>query len=115
MTTLALTRIRVKHINLPEINWKAVCLIGFFVGLSLLVFYVWQINSLINGFYLINTYEKQIDRLFDENKNLQVSFAESSFLGSALEKMQALNLQKVVSVKYIQIPDTSVAAARQNW
>ena len=34
--------------------------------------------------------------------------------GQALEKIQALNFQKTVSVKYIQIPDNSVATIQGN-
>jgi len=90
-------------------NWKDICFAGFFISLSLLVFYVWQINSLTKGSYLINSYEKQTSQLSEENKNLQVSFAENSFLGQALTKIQALNFQKTTSVKYIQIPASSVA------
>ena len=113
MTTLALSIKRVQKIEMPIINWKAVCFVGFFTGLALLVFYVWQINDLTRGSYLINTYEKQISQLSDENKNLQVSFAENSFLGQALVKIQALNFQKTTSVKYIQIPDNSVATIQK--
>lgn len=77
----------------------------------LLFFYVWQINALTKGSYLITSYEKQISKLTQENKNLQVSFAERSFWGQALQKMQALNFQKVGNVTYIQILDNSVATA----
>jgi hypothetical protein len=111
MTTLTLSYHRVQKnlqakidsINFPAINWKAVCFVGFFMVLALLVFYVWQINDLTRGFYLTNTYEKQISKLSEENKNLEISFAESSFLGQALEKIKALNFQKTTSIKYIQI------------
>ena len=117
MTTAVLTISRVQKnlqhkidsIDMPVINWKAVCFVGFFMALALLVFYVFQINDLTRGSYFINTYEKQISRLSSENKNLQVSFAENSFLGQALEKIQALNFQKISSVKYIQIPNSAVA------
>jgi len=84
------------------------------MGLALLVFYVWQINDLTKGSYLINSYEKQISKLSDENKNLEVSFAENSFLGQALEKIQALNFQKTTSVKYIQISGSPVATIQQD-
>ncbi|MGA2418138.1 MAG: hypothetical protein ABSF55_02780 [Candidatus Staskawiczbacteria bacterium] len=99
---------RVNSVEFPEINWKIVCFAGFFVCLVLLVFYVWQINYLTKDFYLINGYKEQISQISQENKNLQVSFATNSFLGQVLEKVQALNFQKVTSVKYIQIPDASV-------
>jgi len=105
---------KIDSINLPKINWKAVCFVGFFMSLALLVFYVWQINDLTRGSYLINNYEKQISKLSEENKNLEISFAESSFLGQALLKIQALNFQKTVSVKYIKIPDNSVAVIQQD-
>ena len=120
MTTAILTinraqkslQTKINSVNFPIINWKAVCFIGFFMSLALLVFYVWQINDLTKGSYLINIYEKQINKLSKENKTLEISFAESSFLGQALIKIQALNFQKIKSVKYIQIPDSSVAVAK---
>ncbi len=105
---------KVNSIDLPIVNWKKVCFIGFFISLALLVFYVWQINDLTRGSYLSNSYEKQITKLSDENKNLQVSFAESSFLEQALVKIQALNFQRTTSVKYIQIPDISAGVAKAN-
>ena len=98
---------KVESIDIPAINWKAVCFIGFFISLTLLIFYVWQVNSLTRGSYLINSYEKQISSLSGENKNLEISFAESSFLGQALSKIQALNFQKATSIKYIHILDNS--------
>jgi len=116
--TLAISRAqknlqsKVNSVNIPLINWKLVCLIGFCMSLFLLVFYVWQINDLTRGSYTINNYEKQISQLSDENNNLQVSFAESSFLGQAIEKIQGLNFQKTTTVKYIQIPANSVAIAK---
>ena len=100
---------RVEAIDLPAINWKLVLICGFFVCLSLLVFYVWQVNNLTKGYYLINSYENQIESLTQENKNLEVSFAESSFWQDASIKIQALDFQKADSVKYVQMPDSSVA------
>jgi hypothetical protein len=94
---------KVSSMDFPMINWKAICFAGFFMTLVLSVFYVWQINSLTRGSYLVNSYEKQISKLSEENKNLNISLAESSFLGQALEKIQALNFQKITSVKYIRI------------
>lgn len=113
MTTATLSFSKAKarsiSVNFFQINWKLVCLFGFLICLPLLVLYVWQVNNLTNSSYLIKTSGKEINQLLEENKNLQVSFAENSFLGQALEKIQAMNFQKVVSVKYIQIPDNSVA------
>ena len=121
MTTIALNyskvqknlQTKVDSINLSAVNWRAVCFAGFFLSLALLVFYVWQVTDLTRGSYSINSYDKQITKLSSANKDLQVSFAESSFLGQALTKIQALNFQKTAVVKYIQIPDELVATTQK--
>ena len=105
-------RAKVESVDLPSVNWKIICFAGSIITLALLVFYVIQINYLTASTYLTNSYENQISKLSDENKNLQVSFAEDSFLGQVSEKAQALNFQKTTSVKYIQISDNSFAIAR---
>lgn len=99
---------KISSVEVPLINWKPVCIVGFFIIVALLVFYAWQVNGLIEGSYLIKNYEKDIMRFSEENKKLQISFAESSFLGEALVKIQQLNFQKVTSVKYIQMPESQV-------
>lgn len=105
---------RIDSVEVPKINWKIICFIGFFLSATLLVFYVWQINDLTRGSYLAGNYEKQISKLSSENKNLEISFAENSFLGQALEKIQALNFQKTTSVKYIQLSYNASEVAKAN-
>ncbi len=84
------------------------------MSLALLVFYVWQINDLTQGSYLINSYEKQISSFQMKIKIYRFLLRKIVFWGKLLIKIQALNFQKVTSVKYIQIPDSSVATIRQN-
>lgn len=116
MTTTALklsfSGIKEKSFAFPAINWKAICILGIFVSSCALLFYIYQINNLTKGAYLINNYEKKISELSQENKTLQVTFAESSFLGGVNSKIRELNFQKTTSVKYIQILDSSLAAAK---
>lgn len=80
--------------------------------LVLLVYYVWQVRYLTSGSYLVERYQNQVAQLLNEKKGLEVSFAESSFLGQVQQKVQLLNFQKIVSVRYIQIPDNSLAKAK---
>jgi len=105
-------RSKVKAIEAPMVNWRAICVVGFLGALFLVVFYVWQVNYLTAGSYLVADYQKQISQLSDQNKGLQISFAESSFMGQALEKIHAMSFQKTTYVKYIQVPDGPVARAR---
>ena len=113
MTTAALSFKKVEEMDFPSVNWKMVCFAGFFISLALLVFYVLQINNLTRGFYMASTYQKEISQLADQNKDLQISFAENSFLGGAMQKVQALDFQKTTSVQYIQILDNSVATTKK--
>ena len=101
---------RAEALNLPGVNWKIVFFAGFFVAAIALVFYALQVNDLTKGYYLINGYDKKISQLSDENKNLEVSFAENSFMSTALAKAQSLNFQKTTSVKYIQVTGDTFTA-----
>lgn len=113
MTTLALAYTRIRSVEFPEINWKKFCLLGFFVFLALFVVYAWQVVDLTGKSFVMSSYGRQIGSVSEENKNLQISFAESSFLGQALSKIQALSFQKTTTVYYVQIPDGSVAVVKK--
>jgi hypothetical protein len=105
---------KVESVDFPEVSWKKVCFAGFFVSLALLIFYVFEINSLTGGSYLANEYEKQISKLSQENKSLEISFAESSFLGEVLGNIRTMNFQRTTSVKYIKISDGLAKATAIN-
>lgn len=96
-------------VDMSQVNWKIVCFSAFFMILALVIFYAWQVNELTRGYYTINSYEDQLAQLLDENKTLQISFAENSFLGQVQEQAKSLNFQKTTSVKYIHVPDKAVA------
>ncbi len=105
---------KIDSIDMAIVNWKVVCFAGIFMCLALLIFYVLQITDLTRGSYSLTNYEKQISQLSDQNKNLEISFAENSFMDSALIKIQALNFQKATSIKYIQILDDSAKTVPVN-
>ena len=117
MTTIAINyshkmQSKISSIALPQINWKVICFTGFMACSFLLLFYIYQILDLTKGSYLVNFYEDQITQIAQENKDLEVNFAENDFLGGVLTKIQDLNFQKTTSVSYIQILDSSVATAK---
>ncbi|MFA6190037.1 MAG: hypothetical protein WC711_00785 [Candidatus Staskawiczbacteria bacterium] len=105
---------QIDSIEIPTINWKLLCIAGFFMSLMLLVFYVWQIGNLTKSYYLVSGYERQISKLSDENKNLQISFAENSFMEQAMVRMQELNFQKATLIKYVHVLDSETQTALAN-
>lgn len=111
MTTTAL-HYKVRAISLPAVNWRLICIAMFFVCLSLLVYYVWQVRYLTGGSYMVEKYESQMAKLLDEKRGLEVSFAKSGFLGQVQQKVSDLNFEKTKSVRYIRLPDNYLARAR---
>lgn len=105
-------RTQVNFISLPLINWKLIFIAGLFFASLLWIFYAYQINELTRGAYMIKDYNKQIKVLLQESKNLEVNFAESSFLGQVEKKTEELGFKKTTSVKYIQIMDSSFVVAK---
>lgn len=113
MTTRALVQTlslqKVSAIRLPKINWKALLLFGFCGVLFFSVLYVFQINEMIRGGYVIKSYQTQIDNLIQENKNLEVKLAQISYLENIQNKAAKLNFIRVKKIGYIQILDSSLA------
>ena len=111
MTTLTLAyssiNKKISFFIFPKINWKAYYLCAFLMVLCLAIFYVLQINYMIENSYLIKGYQKQIDGLSRENKVLEVDFAKTSFMRTIGQKTQQMSFEKVKEVKYVQILEAS--------
>ncbi len=80
--------------------------------LALLVFYIFQVNSLTNGTYLGQSCEKKLSQLSGENETLEVNFSKANSLTNIENYLQNQNFEKVSQVKYIYILESSVAASR---
>jgi len=117
MTTTALrlssihkkTQTKLETLEMPKINWKLIFIACVFVFLALWVLYTFSINGLTRGAFTIKSYEKQISELMQENRKLEVTFAENNFLGQVQQKTQDLNFEKVTQIKYVELPNNSLA------
>lgn len=92
--------------------WKALYLLVMVAAVCMVFFYIFTINQLTQGAYIIKNYNREIGSLLAENKNLQASFDQTSFLGGVQQKAQALSFQKTANIKYLQILQHSLAEAR---
>ncbi|MCK4781365.1 hypothetical protein KAS79_00350 [Candidatus Parcubacteria bacterium] len=77
---------------------------------ALLMLYVFQINEITKISYLTKTYEKQINEISQENKDLEINHSQLSTLENIEILVQNSNFEKVKQIKYIQILDSTVAA-----
>lgn len=112
MTTATLNYRHIKSLILPRINWKIVYLSGILFTLFLLVFYIFLINELTAGVYLIKNYNKEISNLSGENRTLETNFAEGVFRGEIQGKAAGLGFEKTAGVKYMKIIEDSLARAK---
>ncbi len=105
---------KVTSIHLVKIPWKLMYFSATLLCFFMVIWYIFLINQLTNGTYIIKNYNKQIHTITAENKTLENSFAKSGFLGSVEEKTQALNFEKTTHVTYVQILDNSLARAPED-
>ena len=116
MTTLALSQ-RTAHqkiatLHIPKIPWKIWYAVGIFFFLAMIVSYIFLVNELTKGSYMIKNYNTKIDNLLSENRKLETNFAESSFLGGVEAKVYALGFEKTTQVTYVQLLDNSLGMAK---
>jgi hypothetical protein len=118
MTTLVLKYIPINkiqqkssYITLPKISWKVFAVMFLFI-LCLSVYYVFQINNLTGGKYLISDYQKEINTSLAEKGILETKFARTGFLDNIEQRTQLLNFEKTAEIKYVQILENPLAKAK---
>lgn len=89
---------------------KTFLILNFILIAGLLVFYIFQINTIVRGTYLIKDYETNLNKVSQENKILENNLAQSNSLGNIESLAKSLNYEKVGEVRYIQIMGSSVVA-----
>lgn len=116
MTTLVLgyrsIQSKVTSLSSKRINWKIVYLSGILFAVSMLVSYIFLVNQLTGGTYLIKSYDKEINLLSKENSILEVNSTHDSLLGQVMKKANELSFEKTKDIKYVQILESSLAKAK---
>ncbi len=87
---------------------KAFSILSFILIFSLLAYYVVQVNLMIKESYLIKKYEIKAERLTQQNKDLDISFAQTTSLENLEKLAQELNFKKTGEIKYIKILESSL-------
>ena len=106
MTTIALnyrvSRSKIKSAVFSKINFKLFCLVIISFIVAMLAFYIFLVNGLTHGVYVIESY----------NKETRVLAKENSFLGKVTKKANELSFEKTTKVKYIEMANNSLANAQ---
>lgn len=106
MTTISLTmpfvsrKVRVKW----SIFWTFSCLLG----ISLLMFCVFQLNAYTSERFALEKYQKSLNILAKENTSLEMGLFNENTLNNIESQVLALNFEKVEATSYIILVDNQV-------
>lgn len=116
MTAIALSYQTVQHkiqsISLPKVNWKMFYVFGILASLMMLVSYVFFVNQLTRGSYLIKQYEKEMSQLIDKTNVLESGADQTGLLNTVMDRAYVLGFEKTNNITYVQIlKENSLAKA----
>jgi len=93
-------------------NLRCVYFLGMAILFLSLSFYIYQVNAETTEKYSIQDYQKEISRLSQENKDLQINSAEVSSLETITQVINGLGFEKTEEIHYIQVIDTQVVVSK---
>lgn len=79
-----------------------------FIIVGLLVFCVFQLNALTRDIYFIQNYEKKINQLSEENKNLEIELLNAKSLQNIKTLIEELNFERVGKILHIKISEDEI-------
>jgi|GEM_PF-1661532 len=89
---------------------KAFLTLVLLATISLLIFYVLQINYFAKETYTVQNYEKQLSQISQETESLEISFSDQDSLAKVDGYLQGNNFQKTSQTKFIQLLESTVVA-----
>ena len=75
---------------------------------TLLSLYFFQASTLAKGNSLAESYEEEIEEIYRQNKDLEITFSQKNSLKNSESLLEELNVEKVTKIDYIRILETSV-------
>lgn len=85
-----------------KLNLKAFLVFSIMFIVFLLVFHIFQINSITQNTYLLQSHQEKLKEYTEENQKLEFQFSELNSFGSMEALVQGLNYERVDKIKYIQ-------------
>ena len=93
-----------------KIILKGFLVLGILSIVSLLVFYIFQINNEVSERYLIEKYERRISEIIKEKQNLEINSFQVSSLENIIGLLEPLNFEKTDKIHYIRVSDRQVVS-----
>ncbi|OGZ19075.1 MAG: hypothetical protein A2175_02010 [Candidatus Nealsonbacteria bacterium RBG_13_42_11] len=93
-----------------KINLRVLSFFLFLTALSLFAVTILQLNTYTKEFYLVQSYEKKINQLTQENKVLEINFSQANSLLHIDNLAQNQIFVKAGKIDYIRILESTALA-----
>ncbi len=81
---------------------------GLILLFGLLGLYIFQVNEITKGMFLVKNYNKKLENLLQENKILEIKFSQLNSLENLGLLVSQLNFDEAGKIDYIKIPEGTV-------
>lgn len=88
---------------------KIFWILSFVLIISLLIFYIFQVNALTVETYQIHNFQKKISTILKENESLRISSAKLNSSSNLETLIKDFGFEKTEKIHYIQILGGQVA------
>jgi hypothetical protein len=95
-----------------NLNLKIFWAFCFILIITLLGFYVFQINALISGTHQLQLHQNKMAEISELNRGLEISLAKLNYLQNITSKSEELGFERIKAIHYIQVIDGNLAAKK---
>lgn len=98
-----------RHLVIKKIaSLKIFWILSIVSLISVLGFYIFQVNQVTSEGYLIQRYQRQVTELGEENKILEINSVQINSLVNLQNKAQELGFEKANRVNYFQVLESQI-------
>ena len=98
--------------TLPRRLLKAIGIVFIIFVLFSLIFYLFQVSSMLKAGFLLNNYEYKLIEANQQNKALEIKLDNVISLNNAKKLIKEANFEKIENISYIKISQDSIAARK---
>lgn len=91
---------------------KRIWIILGITSLSLLIFYLFQVSSMLKAGFLLNSYEDRLVEANQQNRALEIELSQTVSLNNTSFLIHELGFQAVENVRHIKILEDFVATRK---
>lgn len=106
--TLTLNPFYYPAVLIEKLGIKIILVLSFLSIIGLFILFVWQVNSFVLANYIYKNYQKKLNEILTESKDLEINFSQSNSLKNLETLATNFNFEKADKIYYIQVLEGQV-------